>query len=117
VSLDQAGEIAKAEQAKPGSAGELLAIARTESFHVLRDKARKVRLEAEQHRGLAERQKEARSARNYTDELGMVNISLRLQPHIGTPTVNRAEAEADRLYRAAKQKGEQEPFERHLADA
>jgi hypothetical protein len=42
VSLDQAGEIAKAEQARPGSASELLAVAREESFHVLRDRARKV---------------------------------------------------------------------------
>jgi len=117
VSLDQAGEIAKAEQARPGSAGELLTVARAESFHVLREKARTIRLEAEQSRGLGERQKEARSARSYNDELGMVNIHLRLQPHVGTPIVNRAEAEADRLYKAAKKVGETEPFERHLADA
>jgi hypothetical protein len=117
VSLDQASEIAKAEQARPGSADELLTMAREESFHVLREKARKVRLEAEQHRGLGERQKGARSARSYNDDLGMVNIHLRLQPHLGTPIVNRAEAEADRQYRAAKRVGETEPFERHLADA
>ena len=117
VSLDQAGEIAKAEQARPGSAGELLTVARAESFHVLREKARTIRLEAEQSRGLGERQKEARSARSYNDELGMVNIHLRLQPHVGTPIVNRAEAEADRLYKAAKKVDETEPFERHLADA
>ena len=117
VSLDQAGEIAKAEQAHPGSAGELLAVAREESFHVLRDRARKVRLGAEQSRGLGDRQREARSGRSYTDELGMVNISLRLQPHVGTPIVNRAEAEAGRLYREAKRNGTQEPFERQLADA
>src|ERR671919_3251683 len=42
VSLDQAGEIAKAEGARPGSAGELLSVAKEESFHVLRDRARKV---------------------------------------------------------------------------
>jgi hypothetical protein len=117
VSLDQGGEIAKAEQARPGTAGELLAVAKEESFHVLRDKARKVRLEAAQSRGLGDRQKEARSARSYTDDLGMVNINLRLQPHVGTPIVHRAEAEADRLYRTAKKNGEQELFESHLADA
>ena len=117
VSLDQAGEIAKAEQARPGCSGELLSVAQAESFHVLREKARKVRLEAEQSRGLGDRQRDARSARSYSDELGMVNIHLRLEPHLGTPIVNRAEAEADRLYKAAKNKGEPEPFERHLADA
>jgi hypothetical protein len=117
VSFDQAGEIAKAELARPGSAAELLSVARDESFHVLRDKVRKVCLEAEQHVGLGERQKQARSARSFTDELGMVNINLRFQPHVGTPIVNRADAEAARLYRAAKKTGDQEPFERYLADA
>jgi hypothetical protein len=117
ISLDQAGEIAVAEQARPGSAEELLAVAHSEAFHVLREKARKIRLEAEQNRGLGERQKEARSARSYSDDLGMININLRLEPHVGTPIVNRAEAEADRKYRKAKKQGHKEPFERHLADA
>ncbi|MGH2734920.1 MAG: HNH endonuclease [Actinomycetota bacterium] len=47
----------------------------------------------------------------------MVNIHLSLEPHVGTPIVNRAEAEAARLYRAAKKENRAEPFERHLADA
>jgi hypothetical protein len=38
-------------------------------------------------------------------------------PHVGTPIVARAEAEAARLARAAKKNGDQEPFEAHLADA
>jgi len=117
ISFDQAAEIAKAERAKPGSATELLKTAETQSFQVLRERARKVVLEAEQRRGLGERQREARSARSYGDELGMVNIHLRLPPHVGTPLVNRAEAEAGRLFRAAKKEGREEPFDRHLADA
>ena len=117
ISFDQAKEIAKAEVASPGSSTELLKTAATESFQVLRDKARKTVLEAEQKRGLAERQKEARSARSHTDELGMVNVHLKFEPHVGTPIVNRAEAEASRLFRTAKKDGNQEPFERHLADA
>lgn len=92
-------------------------MASDESFQVLRDKARKVVLQAEQTRGLAERQHEARNARSYTDRLGMVNVNLVLEPHLGTPIVNRAEAEAARLYRRAKKEGRAEPFERHLADA
>ncbi|MGH2748677.1 MAG: HNH endonuclease [Actinomycetota bacterium] len=47
----------------------------------------------------------------------MVNVHLRFEPHVGTPIVNRAEAEAARLHRAAKKKGKAEPFERYLADA
>ena len=117
LSFDQAAEIARAEQARPGSAEVLMTVAREQSFQVLREKSRKVVLEAEQKRGLAERQREARSARVRTDELGMIDIHLRYQPHVGTPIVNRAETEAGRLYRKAKAEGREEPFERHLADA
>jgi hypothetical protein len=117
ISLDQATEIAAAERSAPGAAGELLGAARGESFHVLRDKARKVRLEAEQHKNLAERQRAARCARSHSDELGMVHLHLALEPHVGTPIVARAEAEGARLARKAKGEGAKEPFERHLADA
>lgn len=136
VSLDQAVEIAAVEQSAPGAAKELLKVAQTGPFHVLRDEARRVKLEAEQHRDLAARQRAARSARSHTDPLGMVNIHLKLQPHVGAPIVARAEAEAQRLARAAKAHAKEvrkrartevgdapaavpqvEPFERYLADA
>ncbi|MGH2778143.1 MAG: HNH endonuclease, partial [Actinomycetota bacterium] len=117
ISLDQASEIARAEESSPGAASGLLEVAQAESFHVLRDKARKVKLEAEQHRGLAERQRAARKARSHSDELGMVHIHMELEPHRGAPIVARAEAEAQRLARKAKATGAKEPFECHLADA
>ena len=117
LSVDQATEIARAEQAFPGSSTELLKAAQEESFQTLREKSRKVVLEAEQHRVLAERQHQARRARSYRDELGMISINLLLEPHVGGPIVNRAETEAGRRFRAAKRDGRQEPFERHLADA
>ncbi|MGI8407927.1 MAG: hypothetical protein ACR2L3_05395 [Actinomycetota bacterium] len=133
VSLDQAVEIASAEQSSPGAAKDLLKMAETSPFHVLRDEAHRVKLEAEQHRDLGARQRAARSARSHTDALGMVDIHLRFQPHIGTPIVAGAEAEALRLSRAAKTAAKEaelearkggpvaalqvEPFERYLADA
>jgi hypothetical protein len=122
VSLDQAAEIARAEQAAPGSARTLVEVARDEAFHVLKDKARKVKLEAEQHRDLATRQRDACRARSHVDDLGMVHIHLELEPHVGAPIAARAEAEAQRLARAAKagkteDPNERVPFERHLADA
>ena len=92
-------------------------LAQEESFQALREKSRKLVLEAEQHRGLAERQHEARRARSYQDDLGMIAINLLLEPHVGVPLVNRAETEAGRLFRSAKKGGCQEPFERCLADA
>jgi hypothetical protein len=117
ISLDQATEIAKAEQARPGSGRELLSVAHSESFHVLKERARRLVLDAAQCRGLAARQHEARFARNYIDDVGMVHLHLALEPHVGTPIVNRAEVEAARLHRDAKNDGRSEPFERHLADA
>jgi len=123
VSLDQAAEIARAQQAAPGCARRLVKVAKEEPFHVLKDEARKVRLEAEQHQGLAARQRDARRARSYSDPLGMVHIHMELQPHVGAPIVARAEAEAQRLARTAKAEAGKvsgdaiEPFERYLADA
>ncbi|MPZ70485.1 MAG: hypothetical protein GEU71_13305 [Actinobacteria bacterium] len=117
VSLDQATEIAKAEVSAPGSAKELLKVAKKESFHVLKDEARRTKLEAEQHRGLAERQREAKTASHRTGELGMAQIHLAFQPHIGTPIMAKAEAEAERLARAARKAGVKEDFDKHLADA
>ena len=117
LSLDQAAEIARAEGAVPGSSAELLSVAQDHAFHVLRDKARKVIWDAEQHRGLAGRQHEARAARSYRDGLGMIHIDLSLEPHVGHPLVKRAEAEAARLQRRARKADAPEPFERFLADA
>ena len=117
ISLDQATEIARAEGASPGAATGLLEVARKEPFHVLKEKARTAKLEAEQRRDLAVRQHTARCARSYLDELGMVHVHLALEPHVGTPIIARAEAEAARLAKTAKKNGDQENFECHLADA
>lgn len=119
ISLDQAGEIAAAEESCPGAATELVAVAQKESFHVLKDKARKTKLEADR-RDLGARQHAARYARTHFDELGMVHIHLALQPHVGSPIVARAEAEAARVTKkssAGSGNRSKEPFERYLADA
>ena len=49
ISLEQAAEIAAAEESAPGVAAELVAVAQKEAFHVLKDNARKAKLEAERH--------------------------------------------------------------------
>ena len=117
VSLDQAAEIAGAEQVAPDSASELLQVAEKESFQVLRQKARSTALEACRGDELALRQRRARRAVSHDDEMGMVHIHLTFEPHVGAPVVARAETEAARLQREAARTGEAEPFERHLADA
>ena len=119
VSAEQAVHIASAEASVPGVADELVAVAGSEPFHVFRDRARRYKLEAEQHQGLASRQHAARCGRHYSDELGMTHIHLMLEPLAATPIVNRAEAGAQRLYRAAKKDkdGRAQAFEAYLADA
>jgi hypothetical protein len=68
ISVDQAAHIAKAEESAPGAARELVEVAKEESFHVLRERARRTKLEAEQHRGLSERQRDARRAWSHVDD-------------------------------------------------
>jgi hypothetical protein len=120
LSLEQASEIAKAATVVPEKTNELVKVAREQSFGVLRERARAARLEALQSQGLAEAQRKARFGRSHNDELGMVHIHLALEPHVGTPIVARAEAEAQRQARAARQAMQHEQterFEHHLADA
>jgi len=114
LSLDQAEVIAATTRVAPGSADDLLTVARTESFQVLRDKARSIRLAAEDRATLGERQHASRRLRHWVGEMGMVHIDAALEPHVGVPIVDRLEAEARRIARAADAA---EPFERHLADA
>ena len=117
VSAEQAREIAAAEASVPGVTEELVKTANSEPFHVFKDRTRKLKLEAEQHKGLATRQRAARSARHYSDDLGMTHIHLTFEPLAATPIVNRAEADAQRLYRQARRSGQTETFEAYLADA
>jgi hypothetical protein len=105
VSGDQASEIAKAEASSPGAATHLLVVAQKESFHVLKHTARRVRLDAEQHKDLAARQRAARAAASHSDELGMVHVHVAWEPHIGAPIGARAEGEAARRARAARRAG------------
>ena len=117
VSAEQAREIASAEASVPGITEDLVQVANSQPFHVFKDTARKLKLDAEQHNGLAARQHASRSARHYSDELGMTHVHLTLEPLAATPIVNRAEADAERLYKAARKTGRTEAFEAYLADA
>jgi len=93
---------------------ELVATARSESFQVLKDQARRARVAAVDRSTLGERQRAARRLRHWVGELGMVHVDAVLEPHVGARIVSRLEGEAKRLARAA---GSREPLERFLADA
>jgi len=118
VSLGQAAEIARTEAEVPGSESELLPLAKTSGLSKVRDHARKKRARAIPAEELHQRQHAARSVRHWHDDLGMIAGTFRLTPEVGVPFVNRLEREAQRLRRAAKQRGcHLERFEAYAADA
>jgi hypothetical protein len=116
VSLDQATEIAKAETAAPGSAADLIGVAREQPYHVLREQARARALE-DTRADLGERQRRSRLGSHRVTDLGMIHIEADLEPHIGTPIVEQLEIRARRLRIAARSEGRDETWSAHLADA
>ncbi len=118
LSLGQADEIARTEAEVPGSETELLPLAKRSGLSKVRDEARKKRAQAIPAEELHDRQRAARSVRHWRDELGMIASTFRLTPEVGVPFVNRLEREAQRLRRAAQQRGDHvEGFEAYAADA
>ena len=118
VSLGQAGEIARTEAEVPGSEAELLPLAKQSGLSKVRDEGRKKRVNAIPAEDLHDRQRAARSVRHWRDDLGMIAGTFRLTPAVGVPFVNRLERDAQRLRRAAKQRGSAaEGFDAYAADA
>src|SRR5262245_41860450 len=118
VSFGQADEIARTEEEVPGSEATLLPLAKQSGLSKLLDEARKRRAQAIPPEELHYRQRAARSVRHWRDDLGMIAGTFRLTPEIGVPFVNRLERDAQRLRRAAKQRGDTvERFEACAADA
>jgi hypothetical protein len=117
ISLTQAKEITRAEAERPGSEAELLGVARQASLTMLKDAARKKRLEAVDPADLHRRQVQARELRHWQDDLGMVWLRGALPPEVGIPFVNRLDAETDRVRRLARRDGAVEPRSAHAADA
>jgi hypothetical protein len=117
VSLDQASEIARTASLVPESMAELVEVARSQPFRALKDRARKVRLEAEDRDDLRSRRHRARRLRHWVGELGMVHLDAALEPQVGAPIVARLEREARRRAREARSRGIDEPVDCHLADA
>jgi hypothetical protein len=122
LSLEQAAEITKAEQERPGSEAELLELALRSGLSKLKERARKRRLEAIPPEELSRRQHAARRFRHWINDLGNVAFSGEVPPEVGVPIMNRLDAECDRIRRrakrAAKRTGEAvEEREAYAADA
>ena len=117
LSLAQGAEIVKAESQCPGTEAELVGLAKGASLGVLRRRARSRRLRSVDPTELYARQHGSRQWRHWIDEGGMVGLAGLLVPEVGVPIVNRLEAETDRIRRAARRQGSDEPRAAHAADA
>jgi hypothetical protein len=109
--------IVGAEVACAGAEAELLALAKRSSLVALRDEGRRRHLASIDAEELHRRQHRARRWRHWRDDTGMVNMAGALPPELGVGLVNRLEAETDRIRRAARRQGSDEPRAAHMADA
>jgi hypothetical protein len=98
ISFAQARELVKTEAAVPGSAADLLDVAKGQSLRALKDEARDRRLRAVDPEELHALQHAAKHARHWTNKLGNTVCAVELPPEHGVPFVNRLDAETDRLW-------------------
>jgi hypothetical protein len=98
LSLAQARELVRTEAECPGSAADLLGVARQNSLKTLKEQARDRRVQAIDPEELHAMQHAAKQARHWRTRLGNVAITVELPPEFGVPIVNRLDAETDRLW-------------------
>ncbi len=111
LSLAQARELVRTEAECPGSAAELLEVAKQHSLKTLKERARDRRVRAIDPEELHAMQHAAMHARHWVNQLGNVRVELELPPEFGVPFTNRLDAETDRVgqerRRAANQRRRQ----------
>jgi hypothetical protein len=98
LSLAQARELVRTEDECPGSATDLLDLAKQHSLKTLREQARDRRVRAIGPEELHSLQHANRHARHWRTRLGNVAITVELPPEFGVPLTNRLDAETDRLW-------------------
>ena len=99
LSLAQARELVRTEAECPGSAADLLDVAKQNSLKILKEKARDRRVRAIDPDELHARQHAAMRARHWVNQLGNVRVELELPPELGVPFTSRLDAETDRVGR------------------
>ena len=98
LSLAQARELVRTEAECPGSAADLLDVAKQHSLKTLKEQARDRRVRAIDPEELHALQHAARHARHWRTHLGNVAVTVELPPEFGVPFVNRLDAETDRVW-------------------
>jgi hypothetical protein len=102
LSLAQARELVRTEAECPGSAADLLGVAKSQSLKSLKERARHRRVRAIDPEELHRMQHAAMHARHWRTSLGNVAITMELPPEFGVPITNRLDAETDRLWRESR---------------
>jgi hypothetical protein len=109
ISVEQATAISDAAAADPAAERELLALAGEESRRVLRDRARAVKVKAEDDRdGRYQRQRNTMSLRHWIDDTGMGCGAWRLPPDVDAALMARIQPE-DRSHLPTSQEGRSSP--------
>jgi HNH endonuclease len=98
LSLAQARELVRTEAECPGSAADLLDVAKQNSLKTLKEQARDRRVRAIDPEELHAMQHAAKHVRHWRTQLGNVAITVELPPEFGVPITNRLDAETDRLW-------------------
>jgi hypothetical protein len=114
LSMAQARELVRTEAECPGSAADLLDLAKQNSLKTLKEKARDRRVRAIDPEELHAMQHAAKHARHWLTRLGNVAIAVELPPEFGVPIVNRLDAETDRLWQEYRREANRQ--ERNAGD-
>jgi hypothetical protein len=108
LSMAQARELVRTEAECPGSAAELLEVARQNSLKTLKEQARDRRVRAIDPEELHALQHASMYARHWRTQLGNVRVELDLPPELGVPFTNRLDAETDRVWKERRQAANQQ---------
>jgi hypothetical protein len=117
LSPAQAAEIAHAASEVPDAEDELLLKVRDERFAPFRDRCRRVAASAHDPLERAKRINAVRSCRTWTDAEGGWNLSARGTPADGGRIMAALGAEADRVFKAARARGDRDPLDAYRFDA
>jgi hypothetical protein len=117
LSPAQAAEIAHAASEVPEAEDELLLKVRDERFAPFRDRCRRIAAGAHDPLERAKRIHTNRSCRTWTDAEGGWNLSARGTPADGGRIMAMLGAEADRVFKAARARGDRDPLDAYCFDA
>ena len=118
LSAQQAAAIAGACGADPGAESRLLEKARTSSLAELRDECARTRAAADPDPEARRKSiHDGRYLRGHTDAEGAWHLHMRDNPEVGAEIMAALGPIRDRLFKAARAEGRQEPAEAYAADA